>query len=219
MTRRLSSSTHRPTASVAHTLKSMAALILSTVSVLLLAACASGPAAAHGRIAVDARTMAQAAADEQRRELEEMRNVNADARRNALQLQRHIDTLQAEVIDRGLLLTLDDAQFSGNSARLNNGGSARLDQLASFLDDYPYRSAQIESSAACKASVGYDALLSQRRAVAVASYLVQRGIAATRLSARTKENASEDDEDCDAPALHRNRQVMVIIEDVLTSAR
>jgi outer membrane protein OmpA-like peptidoglycan-associated protein len=187
-------------------------------SVLLLAACASAPAAAQGRIVVDARTMAQAAADEQRRELEEMRNVNADARRNALQLQQHIDALQAEVIDRGLLLTLDDVQFAGNSARLNNGGSARLDQLVSFLDDYPYRSAQIESSAVCKASVGYDALLSQRRAMAVASYLTQRGVAASRLSARTKEGAS-DDEDCDPAALHRNRQVIVIIEDVLISAR
>jgi outer membrane protein OmpA-like peptidoglycan-associated protein len=186
--------------------------------VLLLATCASAPTAPQARIAVDARTMAQAAADEQRRELEEMRNVNADARPNALQLQRHIDVLEAEVIDRGLLLTLDDTQFAGNSARLNNGGSARLDQLASFLDDYPYRSAQIESSAACTASAGYDALLSQRRAVAVASYLTQRGIAAARVSIRTKESAS-DDADCDAPALHRNRQVMVIIEDVLTAAR
>jgi len=191
---------------------------LRLASVLLFAACASGAPAAHGRIVVDARTMAQAAADEQRRELEEMRNVNADARRNALQLQQHIDALQAEVIDRGLLLTLDDAQFSGNSARLSNGGSTRLDQLVSFLDDYPYRSAQIESSAACKASAGYDALLSQRRAVAVASYLTQRGVAAARLSTRSKESSLED-EDCDPPALHRNRQVMVIIADVLTSAR
>ena len=190
---------------------------LSLTCGLLLAVCASAPAA-QGRIVVDARTMAQAAADGQKRELEEMRNVNADARRNALHLQQHIDSLQAEVIDRGLLLTLDDAQFAGNSARLNNGGSARLDQLASFLDDYPYRSAQIESSAVCRASVGYDALLSQRRAVAVAGYLIERGIAAARLSTRTKESAP-DDEDCDAPALHRNRQVMVIIEDVLTSAR
>ena len=185
---------------------------------LLLVACASASGAVPGRIVVDARTMAQAAADEQKRELEEMRNVNADARQNVLRLQRYIDVLQAEVIDRGLLLTLDDAQFAGNSARLNNGGSARLDQLASFLDDYPYRSAQIESSAVCKASVGYDALLSQRRAMAVTSHLLQRGIAATRLSARTKESAP-DAEDCDPPALHRNRQVMVIIEDVLTSAR
>jgi len=191
---------------------------LRLTCVLLLAACASAPAAAHARVVVDQRTMAQAAADEQRRELEEMRKVNADARQNALQLQRYIDELQAEVIDRGLLLTLDDAQFSGNSARLSNGGSARLDQLASFLDDYPYRSAQIESSAACKASAGYDALLSQRRAVAVATYLTQRGVAAARLSTRSEESSLQDEE-CDAPALHRSRQVVVIIEDVLISAR
>ena len=189
---------------------------LRLTCVLLLAACASAPAAAHARVVVDQRTMAQAAADEQRRELEEMRKVNADARQNALQLQRYIDELQAEVIDRGLLLTLDDAQFSGNSARLSNGGSARLDQLIGFLDDYPYRSAQIESSAVCKASAGYDALLSQRRAVAVASYLTERGIASTRLSTRTKVG-SPDDADCDAPLLQRNRQVVVILDDVLTS--
>ena len=187
---------------------------LSLTCVLLLAACA--PAAAHERIVVDARTMHQAAADEQRQQLEEMRNVNAEARRNVLRLQQHIDALQAEVIDRGLLLTLDDAHFAGNSARLSNGGSTRLDQLVSLLDDYPYRSAQIESSAACKASARYDALLSQRRAVAIVSYLTERGIATARLSTRSKESSSEDLEDCEPAALHRNRQVIVIIEDLLT---
>jgi outer membrane protein OmpA-like peptidoglycan-associated protein len=162
-------------------------------------------------------TCASASEAEQRRELEEMRDVNADARRNALQLQRYIDALQAEVIDRGLLLTLDDLLFAGNSARLSADGSERLDELARFLDAYPYRSAQIESSAVCRASVGFDALLSQRRAVAVAGYLTRRGIAAARLSARSKQSSLED-EDCDAPRLHRNRQVIVIIEDVTTSA-
>ena len=76
---------------------------LRLTCVLLLAGCASGPAAAQAKIVVDAHTMAQAAADEQRRELEEMHKVNVDARKNALQLQRHIEALQAEIIDRGLL--------------------------------------------------------------------------------------------------------------------
>ena len=188
------------------------------VSVLLLASGASAPAAAHDIEAVDKRTIAQAEADEQKRELEEMRIVNVDARRNAQQLQRQILGLQAEVIDRGLLLTLDDVLFAGNSARLNADGSERLDELASFLDDYPYRGAQIESSAACKASAGYDATLSERRAVAVASYLVQRGIASARLSAGSTRKSSSVDHDCDANSLRRNRQVLVTIENVLTSA-
>jgi outer membrane protein OmpA-like peptidoglycan-associated protein len=159
---------------------------------------------------VDKRTLVQIEADEQRRELEEMRNVNADARQHALQLQRHIDALQAEVVDRGLMLTLDDVLFAGNSARLSPNGGERLEELVRFLDAYPTRSAQIESSAVCRASVGYDALLSQRRAAAVTSYLIQRGVAAARLSARSNESSS-DDEDCDAPRLQRNRQVMVLI--------
>ncbi|HET9395006.1 MAG TPA: OmpA family protein [Nitrospiraceae bacterium] len=167
---------------------------------------------------MDSRTMAQAEADEQKRQLEEMRDVNADARRNAEQVQRYIDVLQADVIDRGLLLTFDDGLFAGNSARLNSSGSERLEQLVGFLDAYRYRSAQIESSAACKAGAGYDATLSEHRAAAVTSYLLERGIAATRLSARINRESLSINDDCDAHRLYRNRQVTVIIEDGVTSA-
>jgi outer membrane protein OmpA-like peptidoglycan-associated protein len=195
---------------------------IALASALLLATYASGPAAAHDGEAVDQRSMDQAAADEQKRELEEMRLVNVDARRNAQHLQRQIRGLEAEVIDRGLLLTLDDALFAGNSAQLNADGSERLDKLASFLDDHPYRVARIESSAACRASAGYDATLSERRSVAVASSLVQRGIATAQLSARvsgpTEQASSSVAYDCDAQSLQQNRRVLVTIENVLISA-
>ena len=191
--------------------------VIRLASVLLLAAYASAPAAAQKAV-VDSRTMAQAEADEQKRELEEMRTVNVDARRNAKQLQLQILGLQAEVIDRGLLLTLDDVLFAGNSVQLNADGGERLDKLASFLENHPYRIAKIESSAACKASAGYDAQLSERRAAAVVSYLIQRGIASSRLSAGSNKESSSVEDNCDAHSLQRNRQVLVIIENVLTSA-
>ena len=187
-------------------------------SVLLLALCASVPAAAHERIAVDARTLLQAEADEQKRQLEEMRDINVDARRDALQLQRQIVGLQAEVVDRGLLLTLDDALFAGSSTRLNTAGVDRLDLLASFLEDHPYRTAQIESSAACRASAGYDATLSQRRAVAIARYLILRGTAPTQLATHGSRESASITGDCDAESLQRNRRVIVVIENVVTSA-
>ena len=186
-------------------------------SVLLLALCASVPAAAHERIAVDARTLVQAEADEQKRQLEEMRDINVDARRDALQMQRQIAGLQAEVVDRGLLLTLHDALFAGSSTTLNSAGIERLDLLASFLEDHPYRTAQIESSAACRASAGYDATLSQRRAAAIARYLILRGTAPTQIAHGSRQVASIT-ADCDAESLHRNRQVIVVIENVVTSA-
>jgi outer membrane protein OmpA-like peptidoglycan-associated protein len=187
-------------------------------SVLLLALCASGPTAAHETMAVDARTLVQAEADEQKRQLEEMRDINVDARRDALQMQRQIVGLQAEVVDRGLVLTLDDALFAGSSATLNSAGVERLDLLASFLEDHPYRTAQIESSAACRASAGYDATLSQRRAVAIARYLILKGTAPTQLATHGSRQSAAISEDCDAESLHRNRQVIVVIENAVTSA-
>jgi outer membrane protein OmpA-like peptidoglycan-associated protein len=189
------------------------------MSVLVVAACAFGPVAAHEEMVVDTRTMAQVEADEQKRELEEMRNINAEASRKAQQLRRQIDALQAEVVDRGLLLTLDDVLFAGNSERLNADGSERLDQLVSFLENHPYRIPRIESSDACRASAGYDATLSERRAAAVARYLMQRGIAVARISVPSDNEGSSLNDDCDAHRLHRNRQVVVVIENVLTSAR
>ncbi len=162
--------------------------------------------------------MGQVQADEQKRQLEEMRDVNADARRKAEQVQRYIDVLQAEVVDRGLLLTFDDGLFAGNSARLNSSGSERLEQLVGFLHAYRYRNVQVESFAACKARAGHDATLSQHRAAAVTSYLIERGIAAARLSAQINRESLYINVDCDAHGLYRNRQVIVIIEDVITSA-
>jgi outer membrane protein OmpA-like peptidoglycan-associated protein len=209
----MTSYSNRPSRWHGHT---SAALGLTTVLLLT-------PCAALGSVVVDESRLAQAEAEEQKRELEEAREINVAARRNAQQLQRQIDGLEAEVIDLGLLLTLDDALFAGNSERLNAAGSERLDKLVEFLEDYPYRDAQIESSAVCRASAGYDATLSQRRAVAVASYIIQRGIAAARVSARVsaarEQQTATFGGDCDAQGLHRNRQVMVLIEDVLTSAR
>jgi outer membrane protein OmpA-like peptidoglycan-associated protein len=86
-------------------------------------------------------------------------------------------------------------------------------------EGYPHRHAQIESSATCKASAGYDPTLSQHRAAAVTSYLTERGIAAARLSVQFNRESSSVNDDCDARSLYRNRQVIVIIEDVLTSSR
>jgi outer membrane protein OmpA-like peptidoglycan-associated protein len=76
---------------------------------------------------------------------------------------------EKEAVDKRTMAQADDAVFAGNSAQLNADGSERLDKLASFLDDHPYRVARIESSAACKASAGYDTTLSERRSTAVAS--------------------------------------------------
>lgn len=46
--------------------------------------------------------------------------MNANAQRDANELRRQMDELQTEVIDRGWLLTLDDAVFTTNDADLSS---------------------------------------------------------------------------------------------------
>ena len=66
--------------------------------------------------------------------------MNADAKRNADELRSQMEELQAEAIDRGVLMTLDDTVFTTNDATLSTSGHRRLNALADFLEQHPERS-------------------------------------------------------------------------------
>ena len=180
------------------------AAALSLASALLLAAC--------GPVSVAA---AQTDASDRRQKLEELRDVNADAERNADELRRQMDELEAEAIDRGLLLTLDDAVFTTNNVSLSSNGYRRLNALAGFLEQHPQRSVAIDGYAGA-GDYRYDQALSKRRADAVKAYLIRQNIAPSRLTARGNGKALQDHEDS-ATEPQRLRRVEVIIENPLTS--
>ena len=179
------------------------AAALGLASALLLAA--SGP------VSVAA---AQTDGSEQRQKLEERRDVNAEAERNANELRRQMDELQAEAIDRGLLLTLGDAVFTTNDDSLSSSGHRRLNALAGFLKQHPKRSVAIDGYAGA-GDYRYDQALSRRRADAVKAYLIRQDIAPSRLAARGGE-ALQDHEDAGSEQ-QLLRRVEVIVEDPLTS--
>jgi outer membrane protein OmpA-like peptidoglycan-associated protein len=179
---------------------------LSLASTLLLAASGPLPVVA-----------AQTDASEQRQKLEERRDVNAEAERNADELRLQMDELQAEAIDRGLLLTLDDAVFTTNNASLSSNGLRRLNALAGFLKQHPDRSVAIDAYAGA-GDYRYDQALSKRRAEAVKNHLIQRDIAPSRLTARSSGEPLRDPEDS-ATEQQTIRRVEVIIEDPLNSVR
>ena len=152
-------------------------------------------------------------ANEQRQKLEDLRDVNAQARDNAKELRRERNELQAEAIDRGLLLTLDDAFFTTNADGLSIPGHRRVEALAEFLDQHPERHVAVDGYAGA-GNYAYDQALSTRRADAVRTYLLARGIAPNRLTARGDADSPQNDDDF-AP---RQRRVEVIIEDPLIAA-
>jgi outer membrane protein OmpA-like peptidoglycan-associated protein len=162
---------------------------------------------------------AEVDADAQKRAADAARTETAAAQRDTLELQNQIDALQAEVTDRGLVVTLGDVLFASGTAALNGVGDSHLGKLAVFLGKYPDRTVQIEGHTDSIGSDDYNQGLSQRRADAVKSYLVAQSIAATRLTASGKGEHSPVGDNGSSTGRQQNRRVEVIIENNLVSSR
>ena len=119
--------------------------------------------------------------------------------------------LQADITDRGLVLTLGDVLFGGNTAKLNTGGSHRLDKVVDFLNRYPQRKAAIEGYDDSMGSDQHNRALLERRADAVKTYLIRNGIGSERLTI-TGDDAGSPVGDNGSAADLQNRHVEVVIE-------
>lgn len=160
---------------------------------------------------------ASANADAARRDAESARRseartqANADAQ--AADLRHRIKALEAEITDRGLVLTLGDLLFATDRATLEPGADRHLDRLVGFLERYPQRRVEIEGHTDNVGANQYNLGLSQRRAESVLNYLTQRGIDSNRLSAlglgQERPIASNDT----AAGRQQNRRVEIIIEN------
>src|ERR1700683_4643935 len=129
---------------------------------------------------LDARTRE---ADASTSKLATTRVALADAPQQSADLQRQLDELNAKPTDRGLVLTLGDVLFATGKSDLKVGATSKLNQLVTFLNNYPSRTVSIEGYTDNVGSDDYNLGLSQRRADSVKSYLTVQGIASTRLSA------------------------------------
>lgn len=137
----------------------------------------------------------------------------AAAERKEAEYQRQIDALQAEVTDRGLVLTLGDVLFESGSAELQSGANRNLDKLVTFLNEYPDRQVQVEGHTDSVGSAEFNQALSQRRAESVRSYLIQQGVASRRISATGIGMGQPVASNDSATGRQQNRRVEIIIED------
>jgi outer membrane protein OmpA-like peptidoglycan-associated protein len=106
------------------------------------------------------------------------------ATEKAARLQAEVDQLKATPTPRGLVLTLGDVLFETGKAQLSPGSARKLDQLAQFLTDYPERRVQIDGFTDSVGTDSYNQDLSQRRADAVRSALIARGINPSRIGSQ-----------------------------------
>jgi outer membrane protein OmpA-like peptidoglycan-associated protein len=146
---------------------------------------------------------------------EQAAQARLDARtREADQLQRQIDAMNARATDRGLVLTVGDVLFATGRSELRGGAVRNLDQLAAFLRQYPERTAIIEGHTDSVGSASSNLALSQRRADSVEQYLIRQGVEAHRLRATGLGQGYPVAGNDTAWGRQQNRRVEIIISDV-----
>jgi outer membrane protein OmpA-like peptidoglycan-associated protein len=135
----------------------------------------------------------------------------AQATQEAARLQAEVDQLKATPTSRGLVLTLGDVLFDTGRSELNPGAGRKLDQLAQFLSEHKERRVQIDGFTDSVGSDSYNEELSRRRADAVKSALLVRGIDSSRISTQGYGKAYPVANNTDSGGRQLNRRVEVVI--------
>ncbi len=144
-------------------------------------------------------------------EVDSAKMARDQATQKAAGLLAELNALKAKPTDRGLVLTLGDVLFDTGKADLNPGAARNLDQLVQFLTDHPDRRVEIDGYTDSVGTDSYNLDLSQRRADAVKSVLVSRGIDPSRISSRGYGKEFGIASNADAGGRQLNRRVEIVI--------
>jgi len=128
-------------------------------------------------------------------------------------LAAQMEDMQAAQTSRGIVLTLGDVLFDTGRAELKPGAERSIDKLTSFLNDNPERKVRIEGFTDSQGSDDYNQVLSQKRADAVATAIIQRGIESQRVQARGYGEEFPVASNDNAGSRQRNRRVEVVISN------
>jgi outer membrane protein OmpA-like peptidoglycan-associated protein len=157
------------------------------------------------RIRLEART----------REVEEAHAATAEAQSAATaagtQLAAAMEELEATRSERGLVVTLGDVHFDTGRAELKSGADRQLDMIANFLAQHPERYVLIEGFTDSVGSDEYNRDLSERRADAVRSALLTRGVDRGRVQIQGYGEQFPVGSNADSGGRQLNRRVEVIL--------
>lgn len=140
-------------------------------------------ALARAQVAQSQAQAAQSAAEQARNEALNAQSEKAAAQAEAQRLADELQNVKTAQTSRGLVLTLDDVLFDTGRSELKPGARRALDQIAQFLNEHADRRVQVEGFTDSQGPDQYNLELSQKRADAVASAIIQRGIEAQRVRA------------------------------------
>lgn len=135
------------------------------------------------------------------------------ARMEAERLREQMAALRAENTDRGMVLTLGDVLFDLNQADLKSSAERTIQQLASFMNEYPDRRVRIEGYTDSTGDEGYNQGLSERRAMSVKAALTNNGISSNRIDVTGYGEAYPKASNDTSSGRQQNRRVEIVISD------
>jgi outer membrane protein OmpA-like peptidoglycan-associated protein len=137
----------------------------------------------------------------------------AQASARNVQLEAQLAELAAKKTERGLVITLGDVLFGTDLARLNADGMRMAQRLATVLQQNQNRTVLVEGFADSTGQTQHNQELSERRAMAVRTALLDLGVASERIAQRGY-GESYPVAANDTPANRQlNRRVEIILSD------
>lgn len=144
-------------------------------------------------------------------EAEMAREKTMEAISQKEQLEREIAELKGKKTERGIVLTLGDILFETGKDVILPGAMATIDRLVEFLKKYPNRNVLIEGHTDSVGSETYNLGLSQRRADAVRTALISRGIDPNRITTKGYGESRPVASNATQAGRQQNRRVEIII--------
>lgn len=157
-----------------------------------------------------ARLQAQRARGEADQALSEAQRLAMEREELQRQLQSLKD-LNAKQTDRGLVLTLGDVLFDVDKSTLKPGAMNTMDRLAEFLKQEQGRSVVVEGHTDSTGSDDYNMDLSRRRADAVRTALVERGVKGDQIQSIGKGEGVPVASNDNAGGRQQNRRVEIVV--------
>jgi outer membrane protein OmpA-like peptidoglycan-associated protein len=138
------------------------------------------------------------------------RTAEADA---AEQQILQLKALNAQKTERGMVITLGDVLFSTDKAQLKSGGMRNVQKLAEFLTQYPQYKVSVEGHTDSRGSDEHNQNLSERRAYAVKTALMEMSISSDRVNTRGYGKSFPVAGNDNAGSRQLNRRVEIILSD------
>ena len=146
----------------------------------------------------------------------EAQNAQAQSQSAQAQLasaQQQLADLQAKKTDRGMVVTLGDVLFDTGQATLKPGANLALNRLAIFLSANSQTKIIVEGHTDSRGSDEYNEVLSERRARAVATELMSRGISTDQLQTLGRGKGYPVASNDTPEGRQQNRRVEIVFSD------